>query len=303
LCENIRTLKEDCSAIGHFIHRISLVHPTINFHYCVKMNGSFTAETYSSERNSSTCLPDGTKLCIDGSRFMRSVSSDTISSCDRIHSTAGEPVGLLLPDGVAKGGFSGELRLTPVAALWPCWKSFPNQPQHIFLYDPAGLPVLFSTKGTTCSFFDDPSCLAAWERYSYQAALNSDSSWEEDTAKPDVRYQLHTSHNQEPNTQEQTLLLFLFLTYSNQFQDKPVYNFWDRRVILSHLCPILLCSERVVKGAIQRLLNGIVEQHCKVAQEQQKLALSLPIMAEALCSIISSSTDNEFRRRCLQGLR
>ncbi|XP_063002362.1 type 2 DNA topoisomerase 6 subunit B-like [Elgaria multicarinata webbii] len=308
LCEKSGVVKGDCLAMKQFIRRISLVHTMIRFHYCVNVNGSISAETYSPEGTRSTCLPDGTKLFIDGSHFMRSASRDLHLSCDKIHPMMGEPVGLFIPDEVAERGFSGELRLTPVGALWPCWKPFPSQPvriadQYIFLYDPAGLPVLFPTKEASCSFFEDPSSLAAWERYAYQATLNSDPLWEEDTAKPDVRYKLHTSHKEEPDTREQTLMLFLFLSYANQFQDKPVYNFWDRRVVLSYLCPILSCSGQVVKGAIQGVVNGILEQHYKAAEEQRKLAHSLPIMVDAISSIISSSTDSKFRTTCLQRLQ
>ncbi|XP_061462700.1 type 2 DNA topoisomerase 6 subunit B-like [Rhineura floridana] len=306
--EKAGIIKEDCLSLKQFIHRISLLHTTIKFHYCVKVNGSTSAETYNTERGAITCLPSEIRLLSDRNHFVRSVAREVILSCDKIHPKTGEPVGLLIPDEVAERDFSGELKLMPVVSLCPCQKPFPNKPaqiaaQYIFVYDPAGLPVLFPTKGASCSFFKDPSCLAAWERYGYRATLNSDPHWEEDTAKPDVRYKLRASHKQDPDTQEQTLLLFLFLAYSDQFNDKTVYSFWDRRVILSHLSPILLCSEQAVKGAIQGVVSGILEQHHKVTQEQQKLAQSLPIMTDAISSIVSSSTDSEFRRKCLQTLQ
>nr|XP_056709405.1 type 2 DNA topoisomerase 6 subunit B-like [Euleptes europaea] len=310
--EKSGVLKEDSLAMKQFIHRISLVHTMIKFHYCVKVNGFISAETYSTERRGSTCLPDGTRLLIDGSHFVRPVCVETKRSCDKIHPVSGEPVGLLIPSEVAERDFSGDLRLVPVASLCPCQKQFPNQPVriaalsskiYIFLYDPAGLPVVLPTAEASRSFFEDPSHLAAWERYGYRAILNSDPHWEEDTARPDVRYELHTSHKQIPECEEQKLLLFLFLSYSDPFQDQPVYNVWDRRVILSHLYPILVFSEQAVKGTIQGVLNRVLEQHHKVAQEQEKLASSLSIMIEAISTIVSSSTDSEFRGRCLQHLQ
>ncbi|XP_077776895.1 type 2 DNA topoisomerase 6 subunit B-like isoform X5 [Podarcis muralis] len=257
LDEKSGAIEEDCLALKQFIHRISLTHTTVKFHYCVKVNGSISAETYNTERGAATCLPGGTRLLSEGSHFVRSAARDVPSSCDKIH---------------------------PMTA---------------------GLPVLFSTKEASCSFFKDPSCLITWEKYGYQATLNSDPHWEEgkDTAKPDIRYKLHASHQQDSDAQEQTLLLFLFLSYSDQFNDKTVYNFWDRQVILSHLSPILLCSKQAVKGCIQGVVSRILEQHYKVSREQQKLAQSLPIMAGAISSIVSSSTDSEFRRKCLQSLQ
>ncbi|XP_053133616.1 type 2 DNA topoisomerase 6 subunit B-like isoform X3 [Hemicordylus capensis] len=304
LYEKSEDLKEDCLALKQFIHRISLVHTTIKFHYCVKMNGYISTKTYSTERRASTRLPDGTRLLSEGSHFV----SKAIWACDKIHPTAGEPVGLFIPEEIAEKGFSGELKLTPVMSLCPCQKQLPNQPVRItavsiFLYDPAGLPILLPTEEVSHSFFGDPSWVVPWERYGYQATLDSDPYWEEDTAMPDVRYKLHTSHKPDLDTQEQTLLLFLFLRYSDPFQDQPVYNSWDQRMILSHIYPIFLCSEQAVKGAIQGVAKSILEQHHKVVQEQQKLTHSLPIMVDAISSIISSSTDSAFRRRCLQHLQ
>ncbi|KAM6435014.1 type 2 DNA topoisomerase 6 subunit B-like [Liasis olivaceus] len=326
LYEKSEVLKEDCVAIKQFIHRISLVHTTTKFHYCVKINGNISAETYSfrissglhnsilsaapflTERKVTTCLPDGTTLLIDGRHFMRSECRAVMPSCDKIHLVTGELVGLFIPDEVAERGFTGELSLIPAVSLCPCQKSFPNQPANItaasiFLYDPAGLPVLFSAEEISYSFFEDPSCLASWGKYAYQATLNSAVYCKTDTAKPEIQYSLRTSHKQDPNIQEQTLLLFLFLGYSDQFQDKPIYSLWDRRVILSHLSPILFCSEQAVKRAIQGLVNEILEQHYRATQEQQKLARSLPIMATAISRIVSSSTDGKFRRKCLHSLQ
>ncbi|XP_062821420.1 type 2 DNA topoisomerase 6 subunit B-like [Anolis carolinensis] len=309
VCEKSRVLEEDCLAMKQFIHRISLVHTMINFHYCVKVNGRISAETYSAGSTATTCLPQGMRLLTDANHFVRSTSRDVNMSCNKIHPVVGEQVGLFLPDEVAKRDFSGELRLTPVVALCPCLKPFPNQLTRItalsvFLYDPAGLPVLLPAMGASCSFFEDPSSFAAWEKYGYMATLNSDPYWEEDTAKPDVKYRLHASQKQDQETsQQQTLLLFLFLNYSDQFQDKPVYNFWDRQAILSHFCPILLCSKQAVKGAIQGVLNGILEKHQNMVRNLQKLTYALPVMAESISSIVLSSTDGEFRKKCFQGLQ
>ncbi|XP_063172773.1 type 2 DNA topoisomerase 6 subunit B-like [Candoia aspera] len=324
LYEKSEVLREDCVAMKQFIHRISLVHTTITFHYCVKINGNISAETYSTEGKVTTCLPDGTTLLTDGRHFMRSECRAEIPSCDKIHLVTGELVGLFIPDEAVESGFIGELSLLPAVSLCPCQKSFPNQPAkitaasptiYIFLYDPAGLPILFSAEAASYSFFEDPSCLASWGKYAYQATLNSAACCKtgnvmrcnvfclSDAAKPEIQYNLCTSHKQDPDVQEQTLLLFLFLGYSDQFQDKPIYSFWDRRVLLPHLSPILSCSARAVKRAIQGVADEVLEQHYRAFQEQQKLARSLPIMATAISRIVSSSTEGKFRRKCLHSLQ
>ncbi|XP_026572137.1 type 2 DNA topoisomerase 6 subunit B-like [Pseudonaja textilis] len=288
LYEKSEVLKEDSIALKQFVHRISLVHTTITFHYCVKVNGNISAETYRSE--------------------FRAV----VPSCDKIHLVTGERVNLFIPDELVERGFTGALSLTPAASLCPCQKSFPNQPAkiiaasptiYIFLYDPVGLPILFSAEEVSYSFFEDPSRLASWGKYAYQATPNSAACCKTDTARPEIQFNLQTSDQQDSEIQEQTLLLFLFLGYTDPFQDKPIFTFWNRRMILSHLSPILFCSEQAVKRATQELVNDVLHQHYRLFQEQQKLACSLPIMASAISRIVSSSTDGDFRRKCLHTLQ
>ncbi|XP_029143093.1 type 2 DNA topoisomerase 6 subunit B-like [Protobothrops mucrosquamatus] len=288
LREKSEVLKEDSATLKQFIHRTSLVHTTIKFHYCVKVNGNISAETYRSECKA------------------------VIPSCDNIHLVTGGRVSLFIPDELVDRGFTGALNLLPAASLCPCQKSFPNQPAkilaaspsiYIFLYDPAGLPILFSAEEISYSFFEDPSRLASWGKYAYQATLNPAASCKTDTARPEIQFNLQSSHRQDSDVQEQTLLLFLFFGYADPFQDKPTFSSWDRRVILSHLSPILFCNEQAVKKATQGLVNEVLDQHYRVFQEQQKLARSLPIMASAISRIVSSSTDSEFRRKCIHSLQ
>ncbi|KAM7133992.1 type 2 DNA topoisomerase 6 subunit B-like [Macrochelys suwanniensis] len=178
--------------------------------------------------------------------------------------------------------------------------------QYIFFYDPAGLPISFYGKGKSSLFFSDPSNLAEWEKYSYSATLDSDPGQEEDQVSPDVRYKLHwngESQEDDPGTWEQTLLLFLFLHYSDQFQDKPFYDFWARRMIASHMDQILLCSQQAVKRGVQAVIDTMLEEHCKRGKNQRRLKLSLPIILGAISSVVSSSTNSQFRRECLQSLQ
>ncbi|KAG8146697.1 hypothetical protein E2320_013809, partial [Naja naja] len=272
LYEKSDVLKEDSITLKQFVHRISLVHTTITFHYCVKVNGNISAETY------------------------RSKFRAVVPSCDKIH---------LVTDELVETGFTGALSLIPAASLCPCQKSFPNQPAkiiaasptiYIFLYDPAGLPILFSAEEVSYSFFEDPSRLASWGKYAYQATLNSAACCKTDTVRPEIQFNLQTSHQQDSEIQDQTLLLFLFLGYTDPFQDKPKFTFWNRRMILSHLSPILFCSEQAVKRATQELVNDVLHQHYRLFQEQQKLACSLPIMASAISRIFDGISATKKRK-------
>ncbi|XP_030424613.1 type 2 DNA topoisomerase 6 subunit B-like isoform X2 [Gopherus evgoodei] len=315
LHERPGVLMMDCLAVKQFIHKISMVHPKIRFHYCVNVNGAVSAETYCGEKRESTCILNGIKLLTDQRHYIR-VADSLVSYganflCDKIHPVLGKAVSLLIPHEVAETGFTGELEVTPAAALCPCLKLYPNQPAKIaavsiFFYDPAGLPISFNAKGKSSLFFNDPSNLAEWEKYSYSATLDSDPGQEEDQVNPDVRYKLHWdggSQEDDPDTWEQTLLLFLFLHYSDQFQDKPLYDFWTRHMIASHMDQILLCSQETVKHGVQAVIDAMLQEHCKRGKNQRRLKLSLPIILGAISSVVSSSTNSQFRRECLQSLQ
>ncbi|XP_074862021.1 type 2 DNA topoisomerase 6 subunit B-like [Carettochelys insculpta] len=308
-------LMMDCLAVKQFIHKISMVHPKIRFHYCVNVNGAVSAETYCGEKRESTFVLNGIKLLTDRRHYMRVVDSLVSCGanflCDKIHPLPGKAVNLLIPHKVAETGFPGELEVTPAATLCPCLKLYPNQPAKIaavsiFFYDPAGLPVSFDAKGKSSLFFSDPSNIAEWEKYNYRATLDTDPGQEEDQVSPEVRYKLHWdggSHEEDPDTWEQTLLLFLFLHYSDPFQDKPSYDFWARRLIASHLDQILLCSQQAVKHGAQAVIDAMLEEHCKRGENQRKLKLSLPVILNSISSVVSSSTNNQFRQKCLQSLQ
>ncbi|XP_067400508.1 type 2 DNA topoisomerase 6 subunit B-like [Emydura macquarii macquarii] len=135
LHERPGVLMMDCLAIKQLMHKISMVHPKIRFHYCVNVNGAVSAETYCGEKRESMCVLNGIKLLTDRRHYVRVVdrlvSCGANLLCDKIHPVLGRTVRLLIPHEVAETGFTGELEVTPAAALCPCLKLYPNQPAKI----------------------------------------------------------------------------------------------------------------------------------------------------------------------------
>ncbi|XP_074424107.1 type 2 DNA topoisomerase 6 subunit B-like, partial [Larus michahellis] len=46
LCVPPGSLSPDCVPLRQFLHRTSLVHPQVEFHFCVSVNGDVTSRTY-----------------------------------------------------------------------------------------------------------------------------------------------------------------------------------------------------------------------------------------------------------------
>lgn len=85
-----------------------------------------------------------------------------------------------------------------------------------------------------------------------------------DTAKPDVSYKLHSSRKHNPDAREQTLLLFLFLGYSDPFQDQPGYSFCIVPLPVhyyKHLCIIARLGSHVLEqGSFWSMARGAAER-------------------------------------------
>ncbi|XP_025070697.1 type 2 DNA topoisomerase 6 subunit B-like isoform X1 [Alligator sinensis] len=220
--------------------------------------------------------------------------------CRKLHPVLGCATRLLLPAAVAEAGSSGELSLVPAAALCPCLRPLPNQPAQlntvsVFCYDPAGLPL-------PATFLRDPAHLADWERHGYVATPDPGPGPKEGLARPDACYLLHRGSGEaaEPGAQPQTLLLFLLLRYADPFQDPPVCDARTRQVLVSHVEQILGCSAGAVREAVQGVVDATLEEDAHRQRSQRQLCQALPVVLEAVSSVVSSSTSARFRRACLQ---
>ncbi|XP_059574467.1 type 2 DNA topoisomerase 6 subunit B-like isoform X3 [Alligator mississippiensis] len=293
-------LRAACQALQSFIHRVSLLRPKMRFHYCVNVQGAISAQTYCEPSQAGVCVLNGTELVADWRHYIQPGPPGTPVPCRKLHPVLGRATRLLLPAAVAEAGISGELSLVPAAALCPCLRPLPNQPAQlntvsVFCYDPAGLPL-------PATFLRDPAHLADWERHGYVATPDPGPDPKEGLARPDAGYLLHRGGGDaaEPGAQPQTLLLFLLLRYADPFQDPPVCDARTQQVLVSHVEQILGCSAGAVREAVQGVVDAALEEDAHRQRSQRRLCQALPVVLEAVSSVVSSSTSARFRRACLQ---
>ncbi|XP_038621286.1 type 2 DNA topoisomerase 6 subunit B-like [Tachyglossus aculeatus] len=308
-----RTLMFSCLVIKQFLHKLSIVHPKIRFHYSLKADGTVSKETIGAGGGAITALPGGLGLLTDWHRYVRSAVGGTELPCSRIHPAPEKPVGLLIPDTVADAGLLGELTLTSAAALSPCHEVNVHQLARIsaasvFLYGPCGLPLTGGEKDQEFPFFRDPSFLLDWKKYHLCATPCWDSRWEGDLLLPDASYRVESSqespsHSQPSDVQEQTLLLFLFLDFCTGFPAQLEEAWRTQALLRTHLRLIFLDNQRVVQGTVQRAVDQTLSQQHQAAKVFQKFQQSLPVAVESIARIVTSSTNGGFRTGCFQALQ
>ncbi|XP_043826506.1 type 2 DNA topoisomerase 6 subunit B-like [Dromiciops gliroides] len=308
-------LMTDCLVIKQFLHKTSIVHPKVRFHFCVKVNGVLSKETFGVEKEPMVKLRNGIGLLTSQHHYMRPGSPGAQRVCSRIHPVLGQPVVLFIPDEGADMGLWGELTLTPAAALCHCCKLHASQTTRIskafvFLYGPSGLPLVFPNQEHPLSVFSDDSYLFDWKKHHLCAAPSSNVGLQEDLVLPDVSYWIESHGRSQPpdledlaDTEKQALLLFLLVDFHSGFPADLTEAWGMQSLLLTHLNNILLENRSLVQGAVQMAVDEALGQHHRVVKAQQKLQVSVPVAVNSILSIVAGSTSNSFRARCLQTLQ
>ncbi|XP_053417097.1 type 2 DNA topoisomerase 6 subunit B-like [Nycticebus coucang] len=272
--EKPRTLMTDCLVIKHFLHKITMVHPKIRFNFSLKVNGILSKEIFGVENEPTLNLWNGIALVVNSQHYVRPKFGTTESCCSRIHPVLGHPATLSISDDVIGRDLSGELTLTPAAALCPTPKDFSNQLNRIssvsiFLYGPLGLPLMSSPEQPVTNVFRDTSYFIDWKKYHLHVVPNLDLNLDRDLVLPDMSYQVESSkgaQSQNADTQGHTLLLFLFLDFHNGFPAQQMEILRVHTLLTTHLSTILAESHSVVQDAIQFTVDQVLEQHHQAAK-------------------------------------
>ncbi|XP_040111141.1 type 2 DNA topoisomerase 6 subunit B-like [Oryx dammah] len=284
-----RTLMTDSLVIKNFLRKIITVLPKIRFNFSVKVNGILSVEIFGAENEPALNLSNGIALVVNCQHYLSTPKFDTTElPCSRIHPVLGHPVMLFIPDDVVGMGLLGELMLTPAVALCPCPKVFSNQLNRI-----SSISISFVVYSL--------SFLRALPILGYSVISHPLGS-----VLPDVNYQVESGEgdqSQNMGPQGQTVLLFLFVDFHRGFPGQKM-ELWGVHTLLSaHLRAILEESHSAVQGCIQAAVDQALERCHQAVKAHQKLQASLSVAVGSIMSIMTGSTNNSFRKTCLQALQ
>ncbi|XP_055520748.1 type 2 DNA topoisomerase 6 subunit B-like [Leucoraja erinacea] len=130
ISERSSTVRTDCLAIKHFLHRISIVHPQLKNEFHIKVNGVLLNQTFGNEKQEKFCISGQSILC-GSDHYIIDDESATHPQCCKLHPVAGKSFPLSVPKQLAEAGVCGLLEILPIAAICPCLKNYPNKPARI----------------------------------------------------------------------------------------------------------------------------------------------------------------------------
>ncbi|XP_038643297.1 DUF4554 domain-containing protein [Scyliorhinus canicula] len=298
----------DCLTIERFLRRIGIVHPQVKIQFDVEVNGNLSTHIFGNENLDKFCSDGHTLLC-GSTHYVRDFAYADDSRCCRLHPIAGKPFPLSIPDKLAEDGVCGVLEILSIAAICPCLKNYPNKPTRvsnlsIFIYGPSDLPILFKHSKNALSFFTDPSHLADWKQYEQYLTQNPDFKTVEGLACPDISYILRSTLEDvcSERGETQTLLLFLFIKYWDDFHLELV-DMAGQQAIVDHLDQILHYNKDVVRKSIQPVLHQVLDDYLRFKKNQGRIQTATTVICDALQSILSMSTNRDFRAKSLQLLK
>ncbi|XP_071313497.1 type 2 DNA topoisomerase 6 subunit B-like isoform X2 [Trachinotus anak] len=224
--------------------------------------------------------------------------------CQGGHPVPGGRLPLSIPPQAMDQGLYGELSVQPVTLLRPCVLQYPNlatQLTHIqvLVYSPSNVPVTgpsaflqnlpaqlgcpeLSQRGLHCSSFKDLVLSGGTVYKVEQEMLEEESS---------------------PSTIQQSLLLFLFLQHSDPFTSHISDVMATEALIEQHLEDILSNNRQAVTTALQTELKNTLKAQNRRKKDQEKLRSAVDVILSSSISIVSCSSNMDFRQACLNSMK
>lgn len=226
--------------------------------------------------------------------------------CSGGHPDVGDSFLLSIPPKVMDQGLLGTVSLQPLSLLRPCVLQYPNVETKltqiiVLVYSPSNVPVT-----SPLAFLQNlPAHLNCQE-----LGLESDSiSFQELNPCGGTIFrvdQLNSNETTEDPSQfsiDQSLLLFLFLQHTDPFTTDVSDIMATEMTLEHHLVDILNNNKHVVTRAVRNELKKTLKAQCKRKKEHDKMRSACEVILSSSISIISSSSNLEFRNACLNNMK
>ncbi|XP_013861728.1 type 2 DNA topoisomerase 6 subunit B-like [Austrofundulus limnaeus] len=227
--------------------------------------------------------------------------------CQGGHPVVGERLPLSIPPQVMDQGLFGELSVQFVALLRPCVLQYPNLLTEltriqVLTYSPSNIPV----PGPFNFFKGLPAALNC-----QQLGLDRIhcASFKDLTHSSSVVYSVEPENWEDPDPEpshvpvQQSLLLFLFLHHSDPFTSEVNDTIAAEMLIEHHLEEILSNNRQAVSAALEAELYNTLKAQNHRKKKQEKLQSAAEVILSSTISIVSSSSNMDFRNACLNRMK
>ncbi|XP_077434741.1 type 2 DNA topoisomerase 6 subunit B-like isoform X2 [Vanacampus margaritifer] len=242
----------------------------------------------------------------------RSITNKVVKNgswCPGGHPFPGSMLPLSIPPETMDSGLYGELSMQLVTLLSPCVLQYPNLETllthaEVFAYTPTNAPITFSS-----AFFRNlPTHLDCQEFGQRILHCSSDTArrqvLQDRSHEGSIVYAVEHQTCQEPEKRlhlqhiKQKLLVFLFLQHTDPFASQLSDFMVTDALIEHHLEDILNNNRRAVTGALQTEFSNTLKAQDRKKKDREKLLSAAEVILSASVSIVSCSTNWNFRQAC-----
>ncbi|XP_019901211.1 DUF4554 domain-containing protein isoform X1 [Esox lucius] len=288
-----------------FLHKLNLTNAGVKIHLTFKLDEEMYSRIFSGKAER-LALKDQTVIMDVASSIMQPpLSVVTGLWCQRAHPLSGIGLPLLIPPEAMEMGLCGELTLVPVSVLAPCVLWYPNLAtsvtrMQVLLYSPIILPLM----GPSAFLQQLPNCLALEELGLSGLTFTPTHSTPSDPLCSDIVYSIEKAQCEGTELEwipavKQTLSLFLFFQHCDPFHSE-LSDFMDSEELLElHLEAVLMYNRDALIAALNSLLQITLKDQQQRHKAQEKMVSAQAVMLSSVSSVVSSSTNVEFRAACL----
>ncbi|XP_070770027.1 type 2 DNA topoisomerase 6 subunit B-like [Enoplosus armatus] len=275
---------EWCAHVEAFLHTFSLANARIKIHLKFKVS----QQTLQREFRPPECVKKG-------------------CWCQGGHPVLGGRLPLRIPPEAMDQGLFGELSVQPVTLLSPCVLQYPNLATRltrvqVLVYSPSNVPITGAS-----TFFQNLPAHLDCEELGLQGLHCS--SFKDLVHSGGTVYTVEQENSEDPDQEsslpsvQQSLLLFLFLQHSDPFTHQLSDIMATEALIERHLEDILNNNRQAVTTALQTELKNTLKARNHRRKDQEKLRLAAEVILSSSVSIVSCSSNMDFRNACLNSMK
>ncbi|KAM8732884.1 type 2 DNA topoisomerase 6 subunit B-like [Acanthopagrus schlegelii] len=306
---NARLLRpECCSHLEAFLHTFSVSNAGIKIQLRFSLNQRIVQRDFRVKTTSRVALANQPSLIFDVTCSTEPPEwVKTGGWCLGGHPVLGGRLPLSIPPEAMDQGLFGELSVQPVTLLSPCVLQYPNLPTQlthikVLVCSPSNVPVT----GPSTFLQNLPAHLDCRELGLHGLRC---SSYKDLVHSGGTVYTVEQENYEDseqassPPQAQQRLLLFLFLQYNDPFTCQLNDIMATEVLIERHLEAILNNNRKAVTAALQTELKDTLKvQNCR-KKDQEKLRTAAEVIISSSISIVSCSSNMDFRNACLNRMK
>uniref|UniRef100_A0A3B3WHK1 Uncharacterized protein n=1 Tax=Poecilia mexicana TaxID=48701 RepID=A0A3B3WHK1_9TELE len=294
-----------------FLQTFGLTNAGIRIQLKFKIHGQKSQHDFSAFLISKVALSVRPPLILDVTCSAQPWCNQRGLWCQKGHPVVGERFPLGIPPKAMDQGLFGELGVQIVSLLSPCVLQYPHLPtelsrMQVLVFSPSNVPV-----SAPSGFFQALPVALDYQHLGLgrMHCCSSKASPDDPVHSDDVVFTVERENWDDPEREpshlpvQQSLLVLLFLQHSDPFTSELTDKMDCELLLELHLEDILSNNRQAVTSALQAELFNTMKALKERKKKREKLQSAAEVIVSATISIVSSSSNMDFRNACLKHMK